>query len=126
MSERPFDLQTDSIFQPFPKWQGWAIVVLATPALMLGAQGRAGMAWAAVISIGFAVRTFWPLKREPWFWAIIASASLAYATAVALYPWPAAPQPGWALALVILADIALLTGAIILVAALLRRAGRAT
>ena len=38
MSERPFDLQTDSIFQPFPKWQGWAIVVLATPALMLGAS----------------------------------------------------------------------------------------
>jgi hypothetical protein len=128
MSEQPFDLRTDSIFEVFPKWQGLAIVFLAAPLLIifdgLGSSGAGGIAWVSVVSMGFAGRTFWPLRRELWFWVTMTCTGAAHVAAVAFYPWPDESHPGWVLALAMLADIALVLGVIALVATSIRRASK--
>lgn len=129
MSEQPFDLQTDSIFEAFPKWQGLVIVFLTAPLLIifdrLGFPGAGGMAWASAVSIGFASRIFWPLRREPWFWVTMICIGAAHAAVVSLYPWPDETHPSWMLGLILLADIALVAGVIVLVATSIRRASKA-
>jgi hypothetical protein len=118
---KSFNLTTDSIFEPFPKWQGLLAVLLTFPLLVLMPPGRADMAWASAASLAFVTRTFWPLRRERWFWTIMAGMGATQAATIILYPWLAVSQPNWIVGLGMLADIVLISALVIAAATIIRR-----
>ncbi|PHY19378.1 hypothetical protein CSW59_13435 [Caulobacter sp. BP25] len=129
MPQRPFDLREDSIFEPFPKWWGLLIIGLSAPLLLifdrLGLPAVGQLAWTSTAAIGFAVRTYWPLRREPWFWATIACTIAVHAMAIVLWPWPKQSYPAWITGLSLGADIAFVVGVVALVATSIRCASKA-
>ncbi|MBO9545262.1 hypothetical protein [Caulobacter sp.] len=129
MPQRPFDLRTDSIFEPFPKWWGLLFIYPTASLLIIfdqfGLPAIGGMAWISTASLGFAVRNFWPLRREPWFWITMACMAAAHAALIATWPWPDQRLSRGDIVLMFAADIALYVGLVSLVATAIRRARKA-
>jgi hypothetical protein len=62
-----------------------------------------------------AIRTRWDLRRQPWFWGVIAFVLALHVPLFLMIQWPHAWVPGFALLPVGLADMMIILGAVRLV-----------